>query len=49
MKGTYENWGISLTVIPEKGTVQAKFRDSEIKNKEVIQTLNKKKTTAYSK
>ena len=50
MKETYKNWGIPLTVI-QKETVQAKNRDNEIKKKEVLQTLNKKKRemTAYSK
>ena len=48
MKETYKNWGIPLTVITKK-TVQAKNRDKKIKKKEVLQTLNKKEMTAYSK
>ena len=48
MKETYKNWGIPLTVIT-KETVQAKNRDNKIKKKEVLQTLNKKEMTAYSK
>ena len=43
MKETYEAGGIPLTVI-KKETVQAKkTRDNEIKKKEVLQTLNKRR------
>ena len=43
-KEDLQNWGIPLTVIPKKETVQAKKnRDNTIKKKEVLQTLNKKK------
>ena len=46
MKATYKNWGIPLTLIT-KETVQEKNRDKKMK--EVLQTLNKKEMTAYSK
>ena len=35
-EGDLQNWGIPLTVIPKKETVQAKNRDNKIKKKEVL-------------
>ena len=43
-EGDLPNWGIPLTVIPKKETVQAKKnRDNKIRKKEVLQILDKQK------
>ena len=48
MKETYKNWGIPLTVNTKRNS-SGKNRDNKIKKKEVLQTLDKKEMTAYSK